>query len=280
MSAGRVTLTTWDFQPGTWTPLTQASRSHLARAPQEIIDQRFYAIVADPVGTPTELVDPDTGTVVWRPHNDLWGLQTAVQRDSVETDCPLRHPGQYHDREANLYYNLRRYYDPATGRYTGPDPLGLSPAPNPHCYVPNPLNAIDPLGLAAQWNPTFANRKLAFNAAKDHAGVPRSAQPIRQWTVGGDPTQAARPNYVYRPYDPAAPGELDPRAGWGRYYQYDTPKGQRVIAEHVADPKAPNPHFHAGTPPEGAPRDIDMTGKTYKQVQPKHHLYYPEDECG
>ena len=71
----------------------------------------------------------------------------------------------------------------------------------------------------------------------------------------------------------------DPRAGWGRYYQYDTPQGQRVIAEHVAGPEAPNPHFHAGKPADGEPPDVDMAGKKYQQIMPKHHLYYPVDGC-
>ena len=61
---------------------------------------------------------------------------------------PLRFPGQYRDAETGLHYNVYRYYDPATGRYLSPDPLGLEPAPNPVAYVPNPLLAADPLGLA------------------------------------------------------------------------------------------------------------------------------------
>ena len=82
-----------------------------------------------------------------------------------------------------------------------------------------------------------------------------------------------------RPYDPRADEKLDPRAGWGRYYQYDTPPGQRVIAEHLSDPKAPHPHFHAGKAPEGEAPDVSMKGRPYKQIMPKHHLYY-EDGCG
>jgi RHS repeat-associated protein len=46
-----------------------------------------------------------------------------------------------------LNYNYHRYYDPNAARYCTPDPLGLSAAPNHHAYVPNPLRALDPLGL-------------------------------------------------------------------------------------------------------------------------------------
>ena len=59
----------------------------------------------------------------------------------------LRFPGQYFDPETGLHYNQQRYYDPVTGSYLTPDPFGLAPAPNPHAYVPNPLQQIDPLGL-------------------------------------------------------------------------------------------------------------------------------------
>jgi RHS repeat-associated protein len=62
-------------------------------------------------------------------------------------DCPLRYPGQYHDPETQLHYNVLRYYDPLTGRYLSNDPIGLAGGDNPHQYVPNPLTWLDPLGL-------------------------------------------------------------------------------------------------------------------------------------
>lgn len=226
---------------------------------------------------PHRLVDLD-GEVAWHSRSTAWGLTTWSADNTTYT--PLRFPGQYFDPESHLHYNCMRYYDPETGRYASPDPLGLAPAPNPVTYVENPHQWSDPLGLASDYNPVFANRREAFNHARDMAGVPRSSQPIRQWEVGGDPLQARRPNYEYSPYDPMADKKLDPRAGWGRYYQYDTPQGMRVVAEHTADPEAPHPHFHAGQPQKDAPRDIDMQRKTYKQIMPKHHLYYEKGPCG
>jgi RHS repeat-associated protein len=54
----------------------------------------------------------------------IWGAVQELKRE--RTDCPLRFPGQYHDDESDLHYNHQRYYDPATGRYLTPDPLGLA----------------------------------------------------------------------------------------------------------------------------------------------------------
>ena len=134
---------TWDYRPGTFTPLTQSESASAADAPQEVIDERFYAIVADQVGTPAELVAAD-GTIAGHQQHTLWG-GTLWRPGGAAT--PLRFPGQYHDPETGLHYNQQRYYDPVTGSYLTPDPLGLSPAPNPHAYVPNPLVQTDPLGL-------------------------------------------------------------------------------------------------------------------------------------
>jgi RHS repeat-associated protein len=60
---------------------------------------------------------------------------------------PLRFPGQYADPETGLNYNFHRHYDPEAGRYASADPLGLAAGPNPHRYVHNPWELIDPLGL-------------------------------------------------------------------------------------------------------------------------------------
>ncbi|MEY9845235.1 RHS repeat-associated protein [Streptacidiphilus sp. BW17] len=113
---------------------------------QDQIDRRFFAIVTDLVGSPTELLDPTSESVAWRATSTLWGSTTWPAASSTYT--PLRFPGQYFDPETRLHYNVNRYYDPETARYTSPDPLGLTPAPNPETYVENPHTWADPFGLS------------------------------------------------------------------------------------------------------------------------------------
>jgi len=137
-------VTTWDYAPGSYTPLVQRERRWTTTTPQAEIDERFYSIVADLVGSPSHLIDP-AGQVAWESRRTIWGTSTIVTTQDV--DCPLRLPGQYHDTETGHHYNNQRYYDPATGRYLSQDPLGLQPAPNPVAYVPNPTFEIDPIGL-------------------------------------------------------------------------------------------------------------------------------------
>ncbi|MFW6721073.1 RHS repeat-associated core domain-containing protein [Streptomyces sp. MAR4 CNY-716] len=125
-------------------PATQLER-HLDGASQEEIDARFFAIVTDQIGTPRELVTED-GHLAWRARTTLWGTTTWTSHATAHT--PLRFPGQYHDAETGLHYNLHRYYDPATAHYTTPDPLGLAAAPHPTAYPANPHTQADPLGLS------------------------------------------------------------------------------------------------------------------------------------
>ncbi|MFB7978452.1 putative T7SS-secreted protein [Streptomyces vinaceus] len=126
-------------------PLTQTESMRSVRdAPQEEIDSRFFAMVTDLVGTPTEMLD-EQGGIAWRARSTVWG-KTSWNRDAAAY-TPLRFPGQYCDPETGLHYNHHRTYDPETARYLTTDPLGLSPASNAVAYVTNPLVWADPLGL-------------------------------------------------------------------------------------------------------------------------------------
>lgn len=72
--------------------------------------------------------------------------KASIEVETVENN--LRFPGQYYDLETGLYYNLHRNYDPATGRYLTPDPIGLEGGVNLYAYVlNNPIMREDPFGL-------------------------------------------------------------------------------------------------------------------------------------
>ena len=143
---GTIKATTWDYQPGSFTPTTQTDRSWLATAPQTEIDRRFHTIITDLVGTPTHLVTPD-GDITWYTQITIWGTTIAASNGGI--DCPLRFPGQYFDPETGHHYNNQRHYDPDTGRYLCKDPLGLAAGSNQYAYAPNPTLWIDALGLAS-----------------------------------------------------------------------------------------------------------------------------------
>ncbi|MCC3330934.1 putative T7SS-secreted protein [Nocardia abscessus] len=126
----------WQYEPDSYTPITQMTD-------QEGVDREFYVIVTDLVGTPVEMIDPGSAHIAATANADLWG--NASWHGHASTS--LRFPGQIHDPETGLHYNLHRTYDPATGRFLTQDPLGLAPAPNPHGYPHNPTIWSDPQGL-------------------------------------------------------------------------------------------------------------------------------------
>ena len=141
---GEVRTVTWDYEPASYRPAAQREQIRAATADQRSYDERFYAIVADLSGAPSELVAPD-GRIAWHQTTSLWGAPIAAPES--ETDCPLRFAGQYFDAESGLHYNYHRYYDPEVGTYVSTDLLGIGPKANPRTYVDNPLTQSDPLGL-------------------------------------------------------------------------------------------------------------------------------------
>ncbi|WP_052959238.1 RHS repeat domain-containing protein [Hafnia alvei] len=124
----------WIYEPGNFTPLARYEKGQL-----------HYA-VTDTVGRIQELLTEE-GTIVWKGKQQLWGKEEGRNQEDAPS-CRLRFPGQYEDDESGLYYNRYRYYDGDTGQYVSPDPIGLLGGVNPYGYVSNPLNWIDPLGLA------------------------------------------------------------------------------------------------------------------------------------
>jgi RHS repeat-associated protein len=87
------------------------------------------------------------GHIRWEGQNSAWGklLHESIPQETGYAQN-LRMQGQYLDRETGLHYNLFRYYDPDSARFTQQDPIGLAGI-NLYQYAPNALSWIDPLGL-------------------------------------------------------------------------------------------------------------------------------------
>ena len=106
---------------------------------------RLYFYINDHLGAPRVMTD-DAGAVVWRADFKPFG-EVVVDPGSIAANN-FRFAGQYYDEETGLHYNYHRYYDPKSGRYITPDPIGLSGGINLYAYTANnPINEIDPLGL-------------------------------------------------------------------------------------------------------------------------------------
>ncbi|HGM5515801.1 TPA: RHS repeat-associated core domain-containing protein [Stenotrophomonas maltophilia] len=69
--------------------------------------------------------------------------------DGVAVELALRFPGRQATDASGLFYSYQREYDPAVGRYSQSDPIGLKGGISAYAYVDsNPTIATDPKGLA------------------------------------------------------------------------------------------------------------------------------------
>ena len=100
----------------------------------------LYTIHTDHLGRPIRMTN-GAKTTVWQATYKPWG---EVQSISGTTTNNLRFPGQYFQIETGMHYNWHRNYDPVTGRYTQPDPLGFVDGPSIYAYAGNsPFMNVD-----------------------------------------------------------------------------------------------------------------------------------------
>jgi len=129
---GASSSTGWVFEPGSFRPSITLQNG------------RGYACLTDHLGTPCELI-ADDGTRAWSSRLSVWG--SVVHEEHTTAACDIRFAGQWYDRETGLHYNRFRYYDPTTGDYLSPDPIGLTGGTRIYGYVQNPTAWTDPFGL-------------------------------------------------------------------------------------------------------------------------------------
>ncbi|MEV4559844.1 RHS repeat-associated core domain-containing protein [Kitasatospora sp. NPDC049285] len=232
-------------------PICQTETITTADASQEHVDRRFFAIVTDLVGAPAELIDTADHTIAWRATTTLWGCTSWSAASTTYT--PLRFPGQYFDPETRLHYNVHRYYDPETGRYTSPDPLGLGPAPNPDSYVHNPLTWADPLGLSPHnHNPAPPETKIEL----PEVTAPKPLKPSE--------VEAAWDKFL----GPGPHTNIHPRTGLPDPHRIVSADGRRSIrlGPHEMNSKPTKFHFHMETWDWHAPSNTWVIGNTMVRV--------------
>lgn len=106
---------------------------------------QIHFVINDYMGRPRMVTD-EQQRIVWQDQGKALFGESSIVNQSYNLN--IRYPGQYADTETGLYYNGYRYYDPATGRYTTPDPLGLRGGENQYGYVnQQPNQYFDPQGL-------------------------------------------------------------------------------------------------------------------------------------
>lgn len=108
-----------------------------------LTDDGAFAVLTDPLGTPTDIID-GAGAVVWRGAVDCFG---ALRPEVTQVRCPWRLPGHYEDPDTGLQHTWLRVYDPEIGAYLTPNPLGVIAGTNLYAYLPDPLSETSPLGL-------------------------------------------------------------------------------------------------------------------------------------
>ena len=68
------------------------------------------------------------GKTVWQETRPVGGMMQVSLQARSEQHQPLRYVGQYHDDDSGLVYHGARYFDPASGRFLSPDPVGVGDA--------------------------------------------------------------------------------------------------------------------------------------------------------
>lgn len=120
-------------------------------SPNQTTATDIYYVHTDHINTPRLVTQASNGAIRWRwDDTDPYGMLPPNENPagSGAFVLNLRMPGQYYDRESNLYYNYFRDYDPQTGRYVQSDPIGIEGGINVYTYVNgNPVKKVDMDGL-------------------------------------------------------------------------------------------------------------------------------------
>jgi RHS repeat-associated protein len=107
--------------------------------------------------------------------------ETLSASESVAN--PFRYGGAFgaQDDGAGLTFMRARYYNPAQGRFTQPDPIGLAGGSDLYAYVANnPTGSVDPTGLGGPGDPKGL---LDWFNANDLNPTVRGSPPVKTYEV-------------------------------------------------------------------------------------------------
>ncbi|NGX48143.1 MAG: hypothetical protein K1000chlam3_01533, partial [Chlamydiae bacterium] len=113
-----------------------------------------------------------------------------IQRSSVGN--PWRYRGNRIDEEVGLICIGHRYYDPETGKWISPDPMGDLDGPNLYVYCRNnPLTYVDYFGLASEKNKSPVDESYFYGEYELHCYCERHRDCKRGGNIATDPTLRA-----------------------------------------------------------------------------------------
>jgi RHS repeat-associated protein len=123
----------------------------------QVVAQYLYMIEATKLATPIAKLYAQKTLYI---HSDHRAMPIAMTNDKQkivwqknaknanEETLNIRFPGQYYDQETGLHDNWHRSFNPATGSYLQPDPLGYPDGPDAYLYAGgDPINKVDVKGL-------------------------------------------------------------------------------------------------------------------------------------
>lgn len=132
-------------------PLNPVTRGQMAIFLTRAFQLGWSYLTVDHLGTPI-LATNRSARALWQGGFEPFGVDWSGAEGK---GIFLRFPGQWVDGSwegGELSYNLHRWYETGTGRYTGVDPMGLVASPNVFTYVDaRPLVLADPTGLQGEF---------------------------------------------------------------------------------------------------------------------------------
>ena len=276
----------YSFGPASrsYTSVSSHQSAQTFAATLETATAPLYFVHVDHLNTP-RLVANQQGQAVWR-----WDQQEPFGNNVPDEnpsglgvfEQPFRFPGQYADKETNLFYNYFRDYDPGIGRYGQSDPVGVDGGLNTYSYVDSePLFWIDSPGLGKEKpnNPPAVKNPTLVGTIPAATGIPIRQLPIVPGaffrappppTAGGcDPCRNVPQIYQSAPNRPTNLGFL------GQPQNTTLPAGTKIIryGKPTSEFAAPvgTPPWALSIPPTSSPLQLN----TYQLTQA-----IPNVQCG